>query len=1296
MSDLNITGSTSPLVIINYSHNDESWGGRLYKLLNQSVEAQNISIWNDRLFVIQQWHSEIRSGIQQWHSVIQANLSQAKLAVLLVSADYLASEWVTNEEVHKLLEAAQQRGLRIFPILLRPCKWEAISWLKRIQPFPKDGKPIMGREGGEQDRLLKEAADQVVKLAIGTPSHPPSQSRSKTANAYKPPSTPPSPAASTDKLGSSSSLTRSVGSKDELLPIEELNGQFDFSRNVKELTLRARSLASFMVLEPPQVTISCLLLTMAEMGRAQLEPFTTAQFFWRELEELGKDKYLSLLGIAFPKASYSSTDGVIDYTASKNPALLIRSDLLGVLGRAESISKQTTHSEVGSIHTRHLFAALLDYKPDGGSTGAAESLSGFGMDVQKLRERFFQYISDTLLPTDDINAWRTILLPEETSETTEEVAHETPAETPSDDENFRAPLAGFLTDYWLGEDLLGITSDVNALASLVAAWTVEPPLSIGLFGDWGSGKTHFMRQMKVRVEKLSRRARAAGEPQNKIGYYKNIVQIEFNAWHYIEGNLWASLVEHIFQNLRMSKEDDEEILKKRQEELLNKLLGEENAKQEADKAVELAEEKVKTKQEEIEEIERQQKEKIENLSKLSKEDILAGIDLRVDLDSQTRHDIDEVLKAAGVGQVGHAARDIQAALAEAQSVLVRGSKILTPILKAADRKKRFVSLLIILIGAPVLGLIIALLTRWLAPQISNLSAVVGGVATLLTTGAHWIRQQVAWMSEWSQRVEKMKQKVDKQVDEQKAQVRAEHAEQIASHQQELKVLQTKLDASLRELAAAQRRVEEIKAEIKQSSAVQRLGKFIQDRAASDDYRKHLGVLALIRRDFEKLADLFSQQREEERKGNGASDDETINRIILYIDDLDRCPPERVVQVLQAIHLLLAFPLFVVVVGVDARWVTRSLQESYEWLRGEEEDEIKDDEAEDEQQVKSKPQSATPHDYLEKIFQIPFWLKPMEDDACKNLLEGLTKESRDDSSEKQVEGSVKPSVVQTRAEAKKIDTVKVDQKIFEAEQNQEPPTEVASMETSVLSYSSQQASAVAGGFRQREPLIEIPGDAAKTGVGIVSDAISEATGGNGKPDSSRNGEGASGNDDEEIDLEPQSLKLSDKEIKYMKELTPLIGRSPRSVKRFLNCYRLIKVGMRPAQLKTFLGKHGRVGEYEAVMILLGIITGAPSISLYFIEQLEKYPKKEKPGSLHSFLDDLDYNPEIHSQPDWTRVKEFLQKHISPGEDSVGILSTLIAITPRVSRYSFRVARVEGLHPRRSQTKGKRSEPSPEKA
>ena len=54
----------------------------------------------------------------------------------------------------------------------------------------------------------------------------------------------------------------------------------------------------------------------------------------------------------------------------------------------------------------------------------------------------------------------------------------------------------------------------------------------------------------------------------------------------------------------------------------------------------------------------------------------------------------------------------------------------------------------------------------------------------------------------------------------------------------------------------------------------------------------------------------------------------IDRIVLYIDDLDRCPPRRVVEMLEAIHLLLAVRLFVVVVAVDPRWLLRAIAVHY--------------------------------------------------------------------------------------------------------------------------------------------------------------------------------------------------------------------------------------------------------------------------------------------------------------------------------------------------------------------------------
>ena len=87
----------------------------------------------------------------------------------------------------------------------------------------------------------------------------------------------------------------------------------------------------------------------------------------------------------------------------------------------------------------------------------------------------------------------------------------------------------------------------------------------------------------------------------------------------------------------------------------------------------------------------------------------------------------------------------------------------------------------------------------------------------------------------------------------------------------------------------------------------------------------MGLISTIRRDFEKLIDLMEDWRDHpEQHGN----QQPIDRIVLYIDDLDRCSPDQVVEVLQAVHLLLALDLFVVVVGVDPRWLLHSLEQRY--------------------------------------------------------------------------------------------------------------------------------------------------------------------------------------------------------------------------------------------------------------------------------------------------------------------------------------------------------------------------------
>jgi hypothetical protein len=146
-------------------------------------------------------------------------------------------------------------------------------------------------------------------------------------------------------------------------------------------------------------------------------------------------------------------------------------------------------------------------------------------------------------------------------------------------------------------------------------------------------------------------------------------------------------------------------------------------------------------------------------------------------------------------------------------------------------------------------------------------------------------------------------------------------------------------------------------------AAQRLALVIED-ARSGGYDQYRGLLGQVHADLRRLSDSARQAFAEWGEADPAGKP-PLERVILYIDDLDRCSPRKVVDVLAAVHLLLALPLFVVVVAVDPRWLRRCLEQYHSELFGGRADETG---------------GATPLDYLDKIFQVVFALRPMGNEA----------------------------------------------------------------------------------------------------------------------------------------------------------------------------------------------------------------------------------------------------------------------------------------------------------------------------
>ncbi|HKP76869.1 MAG TPA: P-loop NTPase fold protein, partial [Longimicrobiaceae bacterium] len=738
-------------------------------------------------------------------------------------------------------------------------------------------------------------------------------------------------------------------------PLLELVSQYQIYDSVADVLGHAAGYAAAAT-PPALLSTSLVLLTFAEHGSRQGAPTWAGD--WMRVR----------LGDAFEglRSRYFAEKRIPGEARPDGRVGGLRKGIALTLNRARDLARRTTGTD--EIRARHLLAALLtDSRPE---AGALKQLARAKLDVATLKVELYDFVRAY---GDDDEAWGHILLGS--------VAED-------------ARLSGFnADDSRSDDDYLDIRSDVEAFGKLIAARTVNPPLSIGLFGEWGSGKTFFMRMLQGEVNRLAQLADGSKRMQRDLPYWKRIIQIEFNAWHYVEGNLWASLVQHIFDNLRFAGETDRGVIKELQNHLVSQIHKEKAAETQAIRERTEAQALVKAAGDDVETARTAFETQAGELAKLSARNFLSDIPLE-----NVRSAADGTLKTLGLTEVGNSAVELRAALEEARSLLNRGRSVAAPLLYGEDRQRRLAYLFLALLAGPLMAVGTGWLLTWLGQAgIAGIGAASGGVAGALSTAAAWVRAQLSRADEWIRQIEKAQRELDEKV----ARAQADSLEAVRAAEEKLRLYEADYQAAKRKEAEAQRRVADAELRLKEASVTELLTDFVETRANSTDYRKHLGTLALVRNDFQRLSEIIDAENwrlspgadEEGRPSRFATLDKEqadrakrINRIVLYIDDLDRCPPAKVVEVLQAVHLLLAFPLFVVVVGVDARWVVRSVETRYrELLRA---GQGADERAMENNEFLELFGAATAHDYLEKIFQVPFWLRTMTDRACQKMVRGL--------------------------------------------------------------------------------------------------------------------------------------------------------------------------------------------------------------------------------------------------------------------------------------------------------------------
>jgi hypothetical protein len=531
-----------------------------------------------------------------------------------------------------------------------------------------------------------------------------------------------------------------------------------------------------------------------------------------------------------------------------------------------------------------------------------------------------------------------------------------------------APVAGYVTDSIPNpdqdlKDEVGINKDVKTLCSVLLAVDVKPPLAVGLFGDWGTGKSYFMEKMYREIKSLAKRAEGA----EKTAYHSRVVQIRFNAWHYADANLWASLVTHIFDELSREvcpAEDPEETKRK----IMLQLESAKQVRMDAETEKDRAKVERSAAESSLDEARNKRQAKQVDLANLRMPELLEI--LSEEQQRELKKELGVLFDELGLPPALNSVQELNEAYHEAYTLAGRVQATFVSLWRAKDRTTLIILLVAVFVVVPGISYLIQYLTN--IPGLAGVNAVIGDIAVAVGGFAVEFKKHLGKASGYLKNFEEARARVLKVI----AQKREEVSKEELALQQELEKLKAHEDKAQLRLLTADTKVRELEQKLEEIKSGRSLSKFLLERVQAEDYRKHLGIISLIRKDFERLDDLLSR---------GDEGLEKIGRIILYIDDLDRCPADKVVDVLQATHLLLAMPLFVAVVGVDLRWLLHSLDHQYTAFHAERNDDPRG----------VRPEWITsPQSYLEKIFQIPFNLKPMEGAGYGRLINSLFPKAAD--------------------------------------------------------------------------------------------------------------------------------------------------------------------------------------------------------------------------------------------------------------------------------------------------------------
>jgi hypothetical protein len=149
-----LRGDDKPVrAFISYSHKDDRFRVELETHLKLLQRERLLDVWTDR---------RIPPG-SEWNGQIDNNLRDSDLILLLVSPDFVASDYCYDREMSAALERHEVGLARVIPIIVRDVDWHSAPFGK-LQALPSDGKVIGRGNKSARDRMWRQVAEEIRRL----------------------------------------------------------------------------------------------------------------------------------------------------------------------------------------------------------------------------------------------------------------------------------------------------------------------------------------------------------------------------------------------------------------------------------------------------------------------------------------------------------------------------------------------------------------------------------------------------------------------------------------------------------------------------------------------------------------------------------------------------------------------------------------------------------------------------------------------------------------------------------------------------------------------------------------------------------------------------------------------------------------------------------------------------------------------------------------------------------------------------------------------------------------------------